>query len=206
MNEFYCNNILALEWKNRYMLLSDEIQRELDTLDNALTSHSKDYDYFQLRYIKRSYKKVQKGDVFVFSPRDNIFFGGYVLNTIPWENETSDKIVVLLFKNKTNCYSNFNFKIDVHNLLISPVIVSKLYWTKGMFYNIGHIDNLNLKFNYGFYDYMELKHEGRYLDEYGNVLLNKPQYVGEWGVYTDIGIAHAVNKEFIIDNSLLKFE
>ena len=196
-----CGNISVLEWKRRYSSLPVDKQMALDALDKALSDRSAEYEYFQLRYIKKSNKKPQKGDLFVFSPRDGVFFGGCVANTVLWENESSDKIVVMLFRDKTDDYRNFKFEPHVENLLTSPAIVSKLYWTKGMFYNIGHTENLDLN-NYGFYDYMELKHEGRYLDEFGNVLADKPQYTGLWGVYTDTGIAHDVNKELIIDDSL----
>ena len=72
------NNILLKEWHERYNKQNEPIKKELDRLHDDLVQ-GKNHN-FQLLKIKRSYKYPEKGDIFVFQPRQNIFFYGLVLN------------------------------------------------------------------------------------------------------------------------------
>lgn len=76
--KFNDNNILLNEWKARYEQQNESTKRKLDELKSDLVQGRN--NNFQLLKIKRSYKYPEKGDIFVFQPRKNIFFYGLVLN------------------------------------------------------------------------------------------------------------------------------
>lgn len=109
--------------------------------------------------------------------------------------------MIALFKDKTKSLDKGTFIPDSGNLICAPTIVSRLYWTKGFFFNVDHIQNLNLSIDYGFYS-LRLS---TYIDEYENTLKNKPEFVSPFGICTDMGVAHEVNAELIIDEKLLEF-
>ena len=74
--KFNDNNILLKEWLERYNNQNESIKKELDRLHGDLVQGRN--NNFQLLKIKRSYKYPEKGDIFVFQPRKNIFFYGLV--------------------------------------------------------------------------------------------------------------------------------
>ncbi|MBS6849387.1 MAG: hypothetical protein KH205_13400 [Ruminococcus sp.] len=157
---FQKENIISLEWKKRYESQPEEIKRELDDLSEAFDDYKVFKEKYQLKVIKRTRKLAKKGDIFVFSPREGIYFYGLVVK-----------------------------------------IVTRLYWTKGFFYNVGHLDEVNYNISYGFYDvYWNIT-----VDEYDQKINYVPDYITSAGVMTDIGIAYEVNKELIINKDLLKF-
>ena len=69
--KFNDNNILLNEWKARYEQQNESTKRKLDELKSDLVQGRN--NNFQLLKIKRSYKYPEKGDIFVFQPRKNIF-------------------------------------------------------------------------------------------------------------------------------------
>ncbi|MCM1529706.1 MAG: Imm26 family immunity protein [Alistipes sp.] len=189
-------------WKKRYEKLSDSVKKELDNETEFF--HNGGYGKInghQLRVIKRTRKYPQKGDVFVFSPRDEVYFYGIVANSDVTNHNGDGMYVVMLFKNKTKSLDNISFVPDFHNLITNPLIVTRLYWTKGYFYNVMHIDELKVNITYGFY------HTGwdEITDEYDNKLENEPQYIGISGVSTDVGVAYDINTELIIHPEFLQF-
>ena len=101
------------------------------------------FNYYQLKTIKRKRSEINKGDVFVLSPREGIYFYGKVLDAKikhPIRREySSDLYVVFIFKCKTKNISIDDFKPNYNELLIGPVIVDKGYWTLGLFYTVGNI-------------------------------------------------------------------
>ena len=107
----------------------------------------------------------------------------------------------MLFKSKTNSLDEINFVPDYNNLLLPPFVATRLYWTKGFFYNVGHLDEVNYNISYAFYDvYWNIT-----VDEYDQKINYVPDYLSVSGVMTDIGVAYEVNKELIINKDLLKF-
>ena len=90
---------------------------------------------------------------------------------------------------------------DYNELLIPPLVVTRLYWTKGFFYNVGHLDEINYNISYAFYDvYWNIT-----VDEYDQKINYVPDYLSVSGVMTDIRVAYDVNRELIINKDLLKF-
>ena len=61
-------NRLAKEWEKRYSEQPADIKQKLDELYQI---NPKKY---QLRVIKKTKVKLKEGDVFVLSPRENIYF------------------------------------------------------------------------------------------------------------------------------------
>ena len=198
---FQKENIISLEWKKRYESQPEEIKRELDDLSEAFDDYKVFKEKYQLKVIKRTRKLAKKGDIFVFSPREGIYFYGLVVKDDLKSDEEYNWYVIMLFKSKTNSLNDINFIPYYNDLLLPPLIVTRLYWTKGFFYNVGHLDEVNYNISYGFYDvYWNIT-----VDEYDQKINYVPDYITSAGVMTDIGIAYEVNKELIINKDLLKF-
>lgn len=198
---FQKENIISLEWKKRYESQPEEIKRELDDLSEAFDDYKVFKEKYQLKVIKRTRKLAKKGDIFVFSPREGIYFYGLVVKDDVKSDSEYNWYVIMLFKSKTNSLNDINFIPYYNDLLLPPLIVTRLYWTKGFFYNVGHLDEVNYNISYGFYDvYWNIT-----VDEYDQKINYVPDYITSAGVMTDIGIAYEVNKELIINKDLLKF-
>ena len=198
---FQEENIISLGWKKRYESQAEEIKRELDDLSEAFDDYKVFKEKYQLKVIKRTRKLAKKGDIFVFSPREGIYFYGLVVKDDVKSDSEYNWYVIMLFKSKTNSLNDINFIPYYNDLLLPPLIVTRLYWTKGFFYNVGHLDEVNYNFSYGFYDvYWNIT-----VDEYDQKINYVPDYITSAGVMTDIGIAYEVNKELIINKDLLKF-
>lgn len=194
------NNILLNEWKARYEQQNESTKRKLDELKSDLVQGRN--NNFQLLKIKRSYKYPEKGDIFVFQPRENIFFYGLVLNAHINNLQGEDMYVVALFRSKSKSVDDFSFILDYSKLLLAPLMVDRIYWTKGLFYNVSHIDNLGTPPSYGFYKIARTK---PFWNEFDEPLEQRPEYLST-GAQTSIGVGYKVNKEIIIDDSLLRFE
>lgn len=198
--KFNDNNILLKEWLERYNNQNESIKKELDRLHGDLVQGRN--NNFQLLKIKRSYKYPEKGDIFVFQPRKNIFFYGLVLNVHVNNLQGEDMYVVALFSIKSKSVDKFSFVLDYSKLLLAPLMVDRFYWTKGLFYNVSHTDNLGTPPSYGFF---KIARENQFWDEFDEPLEQRPEYLSS-GAQTSIGVGYKVNKEIIIDDSLLRFE
>lgn len=67
-DEYYNNYPLAQRSKARYNLLSNDKKEKLEILDEM------DIEEYQLRLIKRKRIKPQKGNLFVVSPKKDMYF------------------------------------------------------------------------------------------------------------------------------------
>ena len=182
------DNIIANKWKQRYETLSDGIREKLSRLDEA------EIGEYQLKIIQRKRLYPQIGDVFKINPKGDIILYGIVINNHINNINGDELVLILIFKVGINVENVIKKGIEESDLLISPVMVGKEYWTRGYFYNIdnvGQIDNLK---TIGFYSIGK----GKFFDEYGNELANVPQLLGTYGVATISGIAMKINQELII--------
>ena len=185
------DNPLSREWKERYAKQPPDVQKKLDELEPGDV---------QLEVIKRKRIVPKTGDVFLVSPVKGIYFYGIVLNDNPNDIFGGDLFVIIIFKTKTREQTMDCFKLDFDNILIRPSIVGKEYWTRGYFYNIGKIDLDFQNLDYGFYSIAW----GKYYNEYEEELNHIPKYLGSFGVSTIIGIAFYIQRELIMDSSLLE--
>ncbi len=198
--KFNDNNILLNEWKARYEQQNESTKRKLDELKSDLVQGRN--NNFQLLKIKRSYKYPEKGDIFVFQPRKNIFFYGLVLNAHVNNLQGEDMYVVALFSIKSKSVDKFSFVLDYSKLLLAPLMVDRFYWTKGLFYNVSHTDNLGTPPSYGFF---KIARENQFWNEFDEPLEQRPEYLSS-GAQTSIGVGYKVNKELIINKKLLEFD
>ena len=138
----------------------------------------------------------------LFIGRKNIFFYGLVLNAHINNLQGEDMYVVALFRSKSKSVNDFSFILDYSELLLAPLMIDRIYWTKELFYNVGHIDNLGTPPSYGFF---KIARENQFWNEFDEPLEQRPEYLSS-GAQTSIGVGYKVNKEIIIDDSLLRFE
>ena len=185
------NNIKAIQWKERYDSLPNDIQKKLDELADA------QFKSYQLQVIKQSREYPEIGDIFIVRPRENIEFHGIVVNNHIDNNNGDDLLVVLIFKNDVDVKESIK-SIKKEDLLIDPEIVGKEYWTRGYFYKIDNIDIDKKDLDIGFYDIVYDK----FCDEYENRLQEEPYLLGTYGVATISGIAYGINKELIINKMI----
>ncbi len=199
-NNTYNNdkNFLATEYKQRYNSLRWGVRRKL--------KKSEDCDY-QLKFIESESREINEGDIFLIMPEEGIYFYGKVLEAKienKYNSFIENQYLVCIFKCKTRNISMENFKPDYNNLLIQPAVVTKGYWTQGLFYTIGNIplteEEKNL--DYGLYNSID----GKFYKANGTLIERKPKIYGGYGITTGIGIAIEVEEELIIDPSLLEFK
>ena len=194
-------NILRQEWEKKYNKLTQEDKEKIDLL------YEIDPKEFQLRVIKRKRKRPQEGDVFVLSPRENVYFYGKVLksNIETVDNNTfiEGNNVIAIFNCKTRDISLDNYKPNYDDLLIRITIVDYNYWTRGYFYTIANIplNDYEKNLDYGFFDI----DFGKFYKETGERLNHKPKIFGMEGITTIIGIARKIESEFIFNPKLLEF-
>lgn len=182
------DNPISKRVKDIYSKQSDEVKNKLDNL-RALN-----YKEYQLKVIKCSKSIPKIGDVFEIKPNEETKLYGIVVNA-PVKNRNGDDLI-LIFVMKTNI-SIYDFKFTNDELLISPMIVGREYWSKGYFFNTGEMINVPSDIDYGFYDIVAQK----YVDEYGNDMKRIPQILGVMSVSTISGVAYEINKALIISNA-----
>lgn len=195
-------NPIAEEWKMKYASQTKEVRDKLDAIDKMKPKE------FQLKVIKKSKPKIKEGDIFVLSPIENVYFYGKVLkaniNHISNDTFVQDKHLVFIFKNKTISQNIDGFNPNYSKLLIRPTIVDVSYWNKGFFFNVGNTQILEMekKLDYGF---LKIGFKANtYCKEDGTALDRKPEILGIFGVSTITGVASKVQKEIIIDPSLIR--
>lgn len=192
------SNLIHDNWMSRYNSLDYLTQKKIDELSDAFDRGER--EKYQLIKIKRSYKYPEKGDVFILQPRKDLYFYGLVINA-HIKNAYGDAMnIVAIFKLKTHEFNIDEFTADYSKLMLFPIMVARNYWTSGFFYNVGHIDEFGNVPSYGFYHHYRVH---KFWNEYGEKINEQPVYLAS-GATTIIGVGYKVNKEIIIDKSLLK--
>ena len=177
---------MSRKWKTKYEQCSQEVKDKLDKLDDMYI------DEYQLQVIKRKRIYPEIGDIFKICPYANMEYFGIVVNNHVNNKNGDDLIVVFIFKSGIDMEQTIKNGIKKEDLLINPEIVGKEYWTRGYFFNVGHMEiQVN---NYGFYSIGKRK----FFDEYGNEIHVEPYLLGTYGVATISGIAYGINQELII--------
>lgn len=202
MSSIKKENPISDEWKKLYAAQPEEVKRKLDALDNM------DPQDYQLRMIKRKRPTIVDGDIFVLSPRENVYFFGKVLkaniNHINSNSFVQGNHLVFIFKKKSEQPSIDEFRSDYSQLLIRPAIVSNSYWNSGLFFNIGNfpISDYERNLDYGF---LKLGFKSNsYCKEDGTELQKRPEILGSFGISTVTGVAAEIEQELIINPDLLK--
>lgn len=176
-------NIISERWNKTYLSLSDEKKEKIDALNKT------DPAKYQLLTIKRNYSYPQIGDVFIVKPRNDICLYGLVLNNHISNNNGEEQLCVIIMKNGMD----ISFVSSRKNHLLPPIILTDIYWKKGFFTTVCHIDKITID-SYGFYSIGK----GKIFDEYGNELNKTPKLIGTYGVSTIYGVAMEINRELIV--------
>lgn len=192
MDQNINDNPISKRFNERYELLDENIKKELEKLDES------DPKEYQLQVIKRKRILPQKGDVFLVSPRKDLFFKGVVVNSNISNINGEELLLIFILKNKKNKSGEIYDLTDVSELLIAPVMVGREYWTRGYFYNTGENIEIPSEIDYGFYSIGK----GMFMDEYGNEIVREPELLGTFGVATITGVSYEINVELIIDKTL----
>ncbi|MCL2816864.1 MAG: Imm26 family immunity protein [Clostridiales bacterium] len=197
-------NLARLKWEERYDRQPQEIKDKLDNFRNS---------DFQLRMIKRKRPELNVGDVFLLSPREDIYFYGKLLKTniktVHKDTFVEGKYTVFIFKCKTNRITLDDFAPNYDDLLIDPCIVDVAYWQRGFFYNVGNIPltDFEKSLDYGFYNLPIFPgQDGWFCTEEGERLNRQPRIFGIHGITTITGVASEIEQELIINPALVDFK
>ena len=182
------NNLIANARKLQYSKLSDEKKKKIDELKDMLIPE------YQLKVIKRKRCYPEIGDIFQINPKEKIFYYGVVINNHINNICGDDLILILIFNNDEDIHKKLENRITNEELLISPSVVGKEYWSRGYFYTVEHVEKKIEIDTFGFYN---IRH-GFYTDEYYNKLNSEPAIKSMGGVMTINGIAYEMNYEIII--------
>jgi hypothetical protein len=196
------DNPISLDYKKRYNMQSQEVKEKLDNF------RSSDY---QLRIIEKTKPKINIGDVFLLSPRENVYFYGKVLKTniktINNDTFVEGKHTVFIHKCRTNKKSMDDYNPNYDDLLINPSIVDISYWKSGFFYTIGNLPLTKIEqtLDYGFYKLgIPGIRDGWFCTEEGKKIDCQPKIKGIYGVATITGIAAEIEKRIIMNPFLIK--
>lgn len=201
------DNILIQASKKRYDKATEEQKKKIDAISNMYKMYNMhngpgDDDLHiedvQLRTLtrKRNYPKI--GDIFRLMPPNNEYLYGIVINNHVKGTGISEMIVVMIFESKEKLVNACNRTILQDDMFISPKILTKLYWTKGLFETIDRIENYHCNADYGFYR----ASCDAFVNEYGIEMDHVPTIMGEYSVCTDLEIASAVYREMVYRNMI----
>jgi len=197
------DNLIANEWQKRYSLLNQDTKEKIDKFFTSMKPEE-----YQLKVIKRTRTKPAEGDIFILSPRENLFFYGRVLisniNHIAQSPFIHGKSVIVIFRCRSEAIGWDGYRPNYDELLIQPTIVDSSYWSRGFFHTIGNkpISKYESKLDIGFYD----TSFGIFRTETGKEMNHRPKLLGMYGISTIIGITIKVNQELIIQPKLLDIE
>lgn len=124
--EYYNNHPLAQKEDARFHSLSSEKKEKLRILEEQ------DAKEYQLNVIKRKRIKPQKGNLFVVSPKKEMFFWGVVINS-EINVQGDGFFLIFILRDRAKGLDDTNIPTDITNLLIAPSIVGRWYWNKGFF-------------------------------------------------------------------------
>ena len=131
--------------------------------------------------LQPSRKKPKEGDVFIISPKEDVFLFGLVVKAQMALNDPIMNGGHLIF-----IFNYFSRKKEItenllsHDLIIAPQIVNNQGWLKGYFETIGtiSINNQDIEKNYGFWDIVTKQ----YVDELGKPLPSEPNMFSDYGL------------------------
>ncbi len=191
-------NVVAKEFEERYNSLTLEKQKKIDEMIPSKV---------QLIKIKRYKEEIKEGDVFILQPREGIYFFGKVINAnikhLNNDGFINGNNLVYIYKCKSKKTNIEDFKPNINELLIKPVIIHESYWRKGLLYTIGNekVTQEEKDLDYGFYS----TKDGKFYKDNGEEVLKIPTIKCLKGITTIIGIGSDVEQELIINPDILKF-
>jgi hypothetical protein len=142
-----------------------------------------------LENIGSSRKAIKTGDVFIFKPKERLFYYGVVVNSDASIFTAKGLIHIHLFNINSEKGDSIPNNLYHSELLVPPILTNKLGWTKGYFKTIENvaIENFPLVKNATFFYY-----NGKIFNDNSNEL-PKPKSIEETGSF-------AVTSYLNIDN------
>lgn len=134
-----------------------------------------------LKVLKRSRKKPQDGDIFTLSPTDKFLFGRVLRADINnGEAPTPWSYLIYIYQAQSPTKEPDLSLLTRDKLLISPLFINQLPWTKGYFEKILHrqlspADKLE---QHCFYDLAK----GKYVDDRGHPIPKKIEPCGNFAL------------------------
>lgn len=187
------DNPLTRRFEKRFKNQPPDIQKRLDELEL--------YGADLLR-IKRKRIYPQRGDVFLVSTIEGLYFYGLVLNgDVRYIPDEGGIISVIFLKNHTREKNMDNFKLDYDNIMTEPMIVVRNYWTSGYFYNVGRVELQPGEPDCGYYR----RFHDVMVNDCGEDIGREhvPRYFGSYSLKTLVGVAKVIQRELIVDSSIL---
>ena len=199
-------NPLRKQWNERMEKLPDDVREAVQAFCNQGPAKGENF-----KVIKRTRRQPNDGDIFVCTINGTVYYYGKILKACivnPSDEWINGCILACLFRDKTTVKNLDNYKGSYDNLLLTPFIVTKQYWTGGWFETIGNVplDERDFSLDYGFYEAYGFGPMGGFYKETGEGMDHIPKYMSSLGIETLIGVYRGVKREVIIDPSLLTMD
>jgi len=132
-----------------------------------------------LEVLEKSRKKTKPGDIFVIKPKGHDYYFGRTIITDANCGFGQGAVLIYIY-NATSKTKKDIPKLEKNKLLLPPIMLNYLPWSKGYFENVvfQELDQDDILEVNCFWDPMTKK----YFDDKGNELKNKYEPVGEYGL------------------------
>lgn len=130
-----------------------------------------------LRVLKPSRKKPQPGDIFAMQPADELFLFGQVVLADFYGPMPSSYLIYVYDKRSTTRDPDLR-ELTPDGLLIPPIFINKMPWTKGYFETVAHRDlATQVLQQHRFRDW-----NGKVVDENGVTCTDTTDLVGQYAL------------------------
>lgn len=137
-----------------------------------------------LRVIKPSRRRLREGDVFVMLLPDGLYlFGRVILIDLPRDRAPMPGAnLIYVYRHRATTKEPDRTALDLANLLLPPIYINRLPWSKGYFETVAHwpLDRRDVLSRHCFFSAAR----GCYFDEKGNELPGPIEPVGDWGLHS----------------------
>ncbi len=140
-----------------------------------------------------SRKRLREGDVFQLKPFPGVFFCGKVIriNVESQDSFVNGMNLIYLYDMQT-AYRAIPEDLETAPLLISPVIINRLPWSRGYFETVGNrpVREWERGLSFGFWDFLHK----RFVDVSGRPLGREPPYWSDYGLASYAVVGKKVRK------------
>ncbi|MFC7597497.1 Imm26 family immunity protein [Terrabacter sp. GCM10028922] len=132
-----------------------------------------------LKVLRRSNRKPRQGDLFVMQP-DHAFLFGRVIRAQPTPAPMPLSYLIYVYADRSLRKEPSSVTLRPDRLLLPPVFINRMPWTKGYFETVGHefLDEVAVLPQHCFWDAAR----ARYVDLQQNRLPGEIQPCGDWAL------------------------
>lgn len=133
-----------------------------------------------LQVLRRSNKKPQPGDIFVMQLSDDTYLFGRVVSAEPDPAPMPLSYLIYVYADRSLTKEPALERLHPDRLLLPPVFINRMPWTKGYFETVEHedLDNDAMLPQHCFWDAAR----ARYVDLQHNPLPGEIQPCGDWAL------------------------